>query len=227
MGCCLRFTFAWSPSLMQESDRAHRRVPNEEGIRRDPREGHARSPLLLAVPIERHPLSFARYANAYGFLDAWLCLLSSFSLPNAKCGIGTITGSNPDGYTHALFSRFPSKEDLKTYYDSPIRWKIANEYIIPYYNVWTHVSFMHINGRDLRTPFPMLQKRAAFLRLEGLLTVKERVLCFAGYALCRLWGRSRRWHRANLPARRGSFYLSFSYVGSLFTSSSSFLVGYF
>lgn len=49
--------------------------------------------------------------------------------------LGIITGGqNTDGCTHALFTRFPSAEALKSYYDSPIRWKIANEYIIPYYN---------------------------------------------------------------------------------------------
>lgn len=48
--------------------------------------------------------------------------------------LGIITGQNTDGCTHALFTRFPSAEALKSYYDSPIRWKIANEYIIPYYN---------------------------------------------------------------------------------------------
>lgn len=48
--------------------------------------------------------------------------------------LGRISNENSDGCTQALFMRFPSAEALKEYYDSPIRWRIANEYIIPHYN---------------------------------------------------------------------------------------------
>lgn len=48
--------------------------------------------------------------------------------------VGSTTNQNPDGCTHGLFMRFPSTEALAGYYDSPARWKVANEYIIPYYN---------------------------------------------------------------------------------------------
>lgn len=48
--------------------------------------------------------------------------------------LGSTTTQNPDGCTHGLFMGFPSTEALAGYYDSPARWKVANEYIIPYYN---------------------------------------------------------------------------------------------
>eukprot|EP00250_Pteridium_aquilinum_P007126 c16910_g1_i1 orf=2404-2748(-) len=49
--------------------------------------------------------------------------------------LGSSTNQNAEGCTHGLFMRFPSTEALVGYYDSPARWKVANEYIIPYYNV--------------------------------------------------------------------------------------------
>ncbi|MCO5582879.1 hypothetical protein L7F22_036780 [Adiantum nelumboides] len=48
--------------------------------------------------------------------------------------LGSTTNLNADGCTHGLFMRFPSVEALEGYYESPARWKVANEYIIPYYN---------------------------------------------------------------------------------------------
>lgn len=48
--------------------------------------------------------------------------------------LGRITGENSDGCTHGLLTRFPSVEALKGYYDSPIRWRIEQDYIIPHYH---------------------------------------------------------------------------------------------
>ncbi|KAI5068941.1 hypothetical protein GOP47_0015242 [Adiantum capillus-veneris] len=48
--------------------------------------------------------------------------------------LGSTNSRNADGSTHGLFMRFPSREALESYYESPSRWKVANEYIIPYYN---------------------------------------------------------------------------------------------
>ncbi|KAH7290550.1 hypothetical protein KP509_30G053400 [Ceratopteris richardii] len=45
-----------------------------------------------------------------------------------------IANENMNGCTHGLFMRFPSKEALGGYYESPARWRVEHDYIFPYYN---------------------------------------------------------------------------------------------
>jgi hypothetical protein len=49
--------------------------------------------------------------------------------------LGRVVGRTPEGVTHALYERFPSKETLEQYMQHPARLKVAEELIIPYYNV--------------------------------------------------------------------------------------------
>jgi hypothetical protein len=48
--------------------------------------------------------------------------------------LGRVVGRTPEGVTHALYERFPSKETLEQYMQHPARLKVAEELIIPYYN---------------------------------------------------------------------------------------------
>lgn len=53
---------------------------------------------------------------------------------------GRVVGRTPEGVTHALYERFPSKETLEQYMQHPARLKVAEELIIPYYNVCNFFS---------------------------------------------------------------------------------------
>lgn len=46
--------------------------------------------------------------------------------------LGRIAQENPEGCTHAVFMRFPSKEVLAEYYRNTFQSRVLNEYIIPY-----------------------------------------------------------------------------------------------
>ncbi|KAH9325122.1 hypothetical protein KI387_005300, partial [Taxus chinensis] len=46
--------------------------------------------------------------------------------------LGRIVNKNPEGCTHALYMRFPSKEVLAQYYRNPFQSRVLNENIIPY-----------------------------------------------------------------------------------------------
>lgn len=49
--------------------------------------------------------------------------------------LGRIAQENPEGCTHAVFMRFPSKEVLAEYYRNTFQSRVLNEYIIPYCHV--------------------------------------------------------------------------------------------
>lgn len=59
---------------------------------------------------------------------------------------GRVIGRMPEGVTHALFERFPSKETLEQYMEHPSLIKVEDELIYPYSkvrNLCFAMSFMN------------------------------------------------------------------------------------
>eukprot|EP00252_Welwitschia_mirabilis_P021586 TRINITY_DN5573_c0_g1_i2.p1 TRINITY_DN5573_c0_g1~~TRINITY_DN5573_c0_g1_i2.p1 ORF type:complete len:224 (+),score=45.97 TRINITY_DN5573_c0_g1_i2:227-898(+) len=55
--------------------------------------------------------------------------------------LGCIINKNPEGYTHAVCMRFPSKEILEDYYTSTIQSNLLDEHVIPYCHHTMSIDF--------------------------------------------------------------------------------------
>lgn len=49
--------------------------------------------------------------------------------------LGRISNDNVENYTHAVFMRFQTKEDVTRFYENPFYLKVLKEHVMPYCHV--------------------------------------------------------------------------------------------
>ncbi|CAM6094979.1 unnamed protein product [Calypogeia fissa] len=77
-----------------------------------------------------------------------------YQVKNVLCTtVGRLVQKTPEGFTHALFSRFPNKQAVDDYMESPTRWRVAQDLVIPYYLGLMMVDFEGEVEDDIETVF--------------------------------------------------------------------------
>lgn len=77
-----------------------------------------------------------------------------YQVKNVLCTtVGRLVKKTPEGYTHALFSRFPNKQAVDEYMESPARWRVAQDLVIPYFHGLLILDFEAEVEDDIETIF--------------------------------------------------------------------------
>lgn len=58
---------------------------------------------------------------------------------NVVALVGRVSASNAENYTHALYMRFQTKENLEKFYENPFYLKVLKEHVFTYCHVCTNM----------------------------------------------------------------------------------------
>ncbi|XP_022777030.1 stress-response A/B barrel domain-containing protein DABB1 [Durio zibethinus] len=85
---------------------------------------------------------------------------SQYQMPGiVAVSLGQISGRAKEDYTHAVFMRFRSKEDLAKFYENPLYLEVLEEHVVPYSHGLMNVDYESEVEDDI---FPVFRKGEEF-----------------------------------------------------------------